>query len=195
MATVPKKRSLADMQQGRRSTPDELNDGDYLSEVLQLESSGTENALDDGLAHDAAVLGIEIPPPISVKHNGHESVCDSSVTIGSRHARTGSSGSQASISTGITSRSSTENIDGSSPVPSKRSHSRRSLSFSDYDKFILQQQQPGTGLTMYPMPPIPSDPAPSLFSVSTRKSYNSIKNGIKVRLKLRRNKASEENLK
>lgn len=195
MATISKKRSLADIQPV--DSHEEFRTSVYGREVLQLEDL-TEEAFDELLTKDAAALGINTSPPSTKPQNGHTvhtSLCESADTVVSRHARTGSSGSQASASTGMSSRSSDDSPTiGATTIPRRRSSGRKSVSFSDYDKFLLhsdKQQSNGHGFER-PLPPVP---APSIFSVSTRKSYNSIKNSIKGRFRLRRTNLSTEDLK
>ena len=186
------------MENTDASVPAEHNEDDYIREVLQLEKDQTEALLDDGIAQEAEKLGIKISRPPTPEHDqnmAHNSMCESAMTLASHHARTASTGSNGSASTGMTSRSSNEQLDSSSlPAATKRSNSRRSLSFSEYEKYLVQHEaQDFTKLGLLP-PPMPSEPAPSLFSVSTRKSYLSIKNGFKNKFKLRRTKSSQEHL-
>lgn len=170
----------------------EFNDVEYIREVLQLEEGKTEAILDNDLTALAEELGITVAQPVNMKgaaNPAHSSVCDSSTTFTTNHARTASTGSRASTSTGITSRSSNEGLNG-------HAHMRRSLSFTDYDKFIegIEAQALLSG-AMVP-PPIPTESAaPSMFSVSTRKSYQSIKSTLKQRFRLKRNKLPMEDSK
>lgn len=173
MATT-KAPPLADTPQ-ELSTMAEFNDTDYWRDVLLLDAESTEDLIDKKIIQQAAILGVEIAPP----SKGHISLCDSSVTVESRHARTGSTGSQASVSTDATSRYSSD---------VRKKENRQSTSFVEYDKF-LEQGQTGAFLAAA------SEPAPSIFSVSTRKSYSSIRSNFKNRFRLRRNKESVENLK
>ena len=198
MAPIPRKRSLADMQQGESSLPTEYNDGDYFREVLQLEEGQTEAQFDTTLTQLAEQLGITFAraaTPTEQQDVAHHSMCESSFTVTTNHARTASTGSRDSSSTGMTSRDSNEQLN--ITTPRKRSSSRRSLSFSEYERFILQAeaQTRASAPTGFIPPPMPSEPAPSLFSVSTKKSYASIKSNLKNRFKLRRTKSSRENLK
>jgi len=180
------------MKNTERSLPTDHADTQYCHDVLQLEDGLTEAAFDQILAREAENLGITIarPPTPNPKH--HISMCESAITVGSHHARTGSTGSEGSNSTGMTSRSST----GDAPtLHAKRCMTRRSLSFSEYEKYVVQTEAPAVAKPGYNIP-IPPEPAPSLFSVSTRRSYVSIKNGIKSRFRLRRTrKAVDEDLK
>jgi hypothetical protein len=191
MAPLPLKRSLADMQHTDRALPAEYNDSDYVREVLQLEGGQTEEAIDQQLVKEAEKLGITIAPPPTPKNDPHVSMCDSAITVGSHHARTGSTGSDRSHSTGMTSRSSNEHLDTSTlGRGSRRPNSRRSLSFSEYEKYLSQTEAQDAAKLGFSPPPMPSEPAPSLFSVSTRRSYVSIKNGIKNRFRFRRNRVA-----
>ena len=164
--------------------------------VLQLEGEQTEAQFDESLAKEAESLGITIsrpPTPIDSQHATHDSLCGSANTVQSHH-RTASSGSHGSASTGMTSRSSNEQLDSSTQTPQqvrKRMSARRSLSFTEYEKYLAQH---GSTKPIIPQP-IPAEPAPSLFSVSTRKSYVSIKNGFKNKFKLRRTRSSQDTVK
>lgn len=200
MAPIPpvplsRKRSLADMQHTDGTLPIEYSDSDYAHEVLQLEEGQTEEAIDQDLTTEAEKLGITLSRPLSPNGNPHISMCESAMTVGSRHARTGSTGSEGSTSTGMTSRSSHE--DNSTLYARRRSSSRRSLSFSEYEKYLAQTEAQDAAKSGFNAPPIPLEPTPSLFSVSTRRSYVSIKNGIKNRFRIRRNRSSsvDEDLK
>jgi hypothetical protein len=203
MSPLLQKRSLADLQlvdvaaTSITSPPAECNDGEYERDVLQFEEGQTEAGLDDQLSQQAEKLGIIISRPQTPAHDAPTSRCESPITVASpRHARTASTWSQDSASTGMTSNSSNEQ-DGTlaSQQIRRRSSTRRSLSVSEYEKLLTQAgpQQDGFNANL---PRIPAEPAPSLFSVSTRRSYQSIRNGFKNRLRLRRGRsASTENLK
>ncbi|EKD16785.1 IBR domain-containing protein [Drepanopeziza brunnea f. sp. 'multigermtubi' MB_m1] len=103
MSPVLRKRSLADMQEGKRTSlqqPAVLDDQDYVREVLQLEGQ-TEALLDQHLLEEAESLGIAVPIPIPIPisttpADGHyatpDSRCESANTTPSHH-RTASSGS------------------------------------------------------------------------------------------------------
>lgn len=73
-----------------------------------------------------------------------------------------------------------------------RSASRKILSFTDYEKFLVQAKAPDTAAKA--VIPIPAEPAPSLFSVLTKKSYASIKRGLN-KLGIRRGNTSAANIK
>ena len=144
IAPIPRKRSLADMQHTDGTLPAEYSDVEYAREVLQLEDGQTEEGVDQGLTKAAEKLGIRISRPSTPNGNPHISMCDSAITVGSHHARTGSTGSEESSSTGMTSRSSNEQLDSSTPPHAqKKSTSRRSLSFSEYEKYLAQTEAQG----------------------------------------------------
>lgn len=193
MSPVTRNRSLADMQHAEimRTVPAEYRDTNYFREVLQLEDGRTEADYEERLNQEAEKLGITIsrPPSLRNEHINHNSMCDSSTTVVSHHARTASSGSNGSASTGMTSRSSNEDLETSR----KRGSIRRSMSFSEYEKYLAEHDTQETRFNVFP-PPIPLEPAPSLFSVSTRKSYTSIKSGIKNKFRIRRNKSAQESI-
>jgi hypothetical protein len=162
-------------------SPEEFNDSEYFREVLQLADGSTEDAVDAALAQRACALGIAITPSANL-HNGDSSMCESAATEESERARTGSSGSHVSASTCMTSpRSSNEIM--SNGEDGQRDGMRRSVSFSEYDRFLGQVNIP-TAVAA----PVSSNPAPSLFSVSTKRSMISIRNGIMSRFALRKAK-------
>lgn len=176
------------MQNTDVSLPEEYNDKDYEREVLKLEDRN-EEAVDEELVQQAAELGIDVSPAPPTTQNGHISVCESTATSSSLRPRTDSTGSQESTSTVLTFRSSDgQFLNGTSPVLRPRISKKRSLSFSEYDRYLAlieaQQQVAING----PTHPKPSQPAPSIFSVTTRTSYTTIKSSFKRRFKLRRSK-------
>jgi IBR domain, a half RING-finger domain len=188
MTSTPKMPSLADLQQ-----PDalpEFSDRQYARDVLCLENT-TEETFDEELSKEAAALGIEIPGIVSEIREGHVSLCDSTATVTSRLTRAGSTESQESTSTGATSRSQTRQPPANSTsISQKQSRGQRFLSFSEYEKFLAQadaQSPDGLGVCA-----IPSEPALSILSLSTRKSYKSVKDGVKSRLKFRKDRVSTD---
>lgn len=178
------------MQHADATIPAEYNDADYFREVLQLDEAQTEAFLNDELTRQAEVLGITIRTSLTPTQHAHDSMCESAVTVVS-HQRTASTGSQGSNSTGMTSTSSNEHSDDFTPVQTrKRSTARSSLSFSEYEKYLAQvEKQYVSKLGSVPAP-MAAEPAPSLFSVSTRKSYQSFRNGFKNRFRVRRKTAT-----
>ncbi|PQE06835.1 IBR domain-containing protein [Rutstroemia sp. NJR-2017a WRK4] len=184
-------RSHVDMQHNDAVRPAEFNDDEYNREVLQLEGKGqTETLLDERLNKEAEKLGISITEPTAILEDLIETSFSDSAAADSDHTRTASSVSQNSSSTGLTSRSSTENLENSSTTPfcGTRSTSRRSLSFHDYEKYLEQIDEQNTK-SVHPVPAIPpSEPAVSLFSISTRRSYASFKNGLRKKIFARRSR-------
>lgn len=200
MAPIPQKRHHDDMQHPTTciTSPTEYNDSDYIREVLQFEDGQTETVFDDGLLQQAERLGITISRPQSPTQNA--SMCQSPTTDASHHARTASSGSRESTSTAMTVDSfGGQDADFSSSTQTqmrKRPSTRRSLSFSEYEKYLEQTTAQQASQLVFSPPPIPVESAPSIFSVSSRKSYQSLRNGIKNKFRLRRGRnASMDNLK
>lgn len=165
----------------------EFDDAEYAREVLQLEGDAAEEVCDGELAKEAEVLGITISRPSTPGGAAHHSVRESALTATTHHARTTSSRSQGSISTGLTSRSSSAD----SMQTRKRSNRRRSLSFSGYEKYATQTRPQNPPVLPFP-PPLPAEPAGSLFSVSTRRSFASVRSGLKNRFRLRRSKSTQD---
>lgn len=185
------------MQNSALPSPIEYNDSEYFHEVLQLEDGETEALLDQTLAELAAKLGIIISRPTTPKEDENQnpaqsSMRESAITVGTNHARTASTESRKSNSTGITSRSSNDQLHDVTRRP--KPDVRRSLSFAEYEKFLLQAEAQAFSSTGFVPPPIPLEQSPSLFSVSTRKSYQSIRSNFKSRFRLRRGKGSREDL-
>ncbi|KAF4612605.1 hypothetical protein G7Y89_g15574 [Cudoniella acicularis] len=194
---VLRKRSVAEMQHPDAGEPLEYRERDYAREVLQLADSQTEALVDDALVREAETLGITVPRPATAKTDQYggeneNSISESALTVVSHHARTASSASQGSNSTSLTSRSSIDFcvLDAPRPPCKKRPTSRRSLSFSEYEKYLAQAEAQDKAHTGFVPPPLPTEPAPSLFSVSTKKSYASIKKGLKSRLRFCRTNSS-----
>src|SRR3569833_2049513 len=144
--------------------PPELSEAGYLREVLHLTARQTEADVVDELIAKASALGIATASRPSTPGKADISSADS----------------DASASTALTSPS----IHGAPalepPSPALRRRRSKSLSFSQYDKYLAQVdpnlEQPKFRLEA------PPEPAPSLFSVSTRKSYQSIKRVLKNRV-------------
>jgi hypothetical protein len=193
MASIPKKRSLADMQLAGGSLSQEFNDADYDREVLQLEGT-CETAVDQALMREATTLGVDPSQIFVASQKGHISVCDSAATVGSEHIRTSSMESETSASTGITSISANERSTASVPPITRKISEKRPLSFSAYDRFLAQLEAQEQARIEALGHIASSKRAPSIFSVSTQKSYNGLKGSFKGHFKLRRNKASTGDL-
>lgn len=175
-------RSHLEMQHNEAAQPIEYNDDEYFREVLQLEGQEqTEIQFDEKLNKEAEKLGISITGPSADETNDNH-LCESPFT---HHTHTTSSISQDSDSTGLTSRSSNEQLDISIPQPWKRPATSRSLSFQGYEKYVKQVDAQCAIPLPPPIPVCSPEPAPSIFSISTRRSYASIKNGIRIRLRLK----------
>ncbi|KAK8103763.1 IBR domain-containing protein [Apiospora kogelbergensis] len=182
--------------------PPELSDAEFLSQVLQTRADNTERWLND-LINEAASLGISISRPSTALSAPAEPsnfrTAESSVTLETSHTRTASSGSNGSSSTAMTSDDDNQhhcppqkpNHDNNNNTTTSFLARRRSrnLTFSQYDKYLAQINPNMTQPKFLPIPPIPREraSAPSLFSVSTKKSYNGLRNGI---LKIRRKRKS-----
>ncbi|APA15767.1 hypothetical protein sscle_15g105370 [Sclerotinia sclerotiorum 1980 UF-70] len=176
-------RSHLDVQHNEAAQPIEYNDDDYCREVLRLEGQEkTEIQFDERLNKEAESLGISITGP-SADERIDSPLCESPFTD-SQHTNTASSISQDSDSTGLTSTSSDEQLDiALTPQPWKQHMARKSLSFHDYEKYVKQIDAQSAIPLPPPIPVSSPEPAPSLFSISSRRSYKSFKNGIKLRLR------------
>ncbi|KAI9819293.1 MAG: hypothetical protein M1827_007450 [Pycnora praestabilis] len=168
----------------------------YRSEVLQLDSGQTESAVDDQLLREARALGI-------AKSHSHTSTpiatSESAVTLPTLPIRSGSITSQATESTGLTSRSSHELRHPSQPVapasPSRRrTFNAKSLVVTEYEKFLAnaQAQDRSTSARGRKPPPVPSIPrsnsTPSIISATSRRSSYSVKRGLSRFTKLSKSK-------
>lgn len=161
---------------------DELNDAAFVVEVLL--SGHTEEQLEEDLIAKATALGVSIPrPPSLAEKNGDES----DDTLSSSHARNTSSGSAETAIALVTSNQSSQpetRIPTQSPTrpqPGPRARSR-SLNFSTYDKYLSQLEPNLCQPRFLKRTPAPTGSMPSVFSFRTRKSYISIKNGLKSRV-------------
>jgi hypothetical protein len=190
-AMETKKRSLAVMRDAQSDAfcPPEYDDAVYRSEVLQLEMGQTEELLDHFYHREALDLGIDVSQDSVDDFPGDSSNSASTGTVTSANVRSRTT-SRASRSTDITAPSyhtrepSIKDSKSSSPRR-KNVPLRRSLSFSEYEKFLAYTQardlisSPSIPIVTI-IPPLLTPPSstPSLFSVSTKKSYFSIKRGF-----------------
>ncbi|KUI73469.1 putative E3 ubiquitin-protein ligase ARI10 [Cytospora mali] len=168
---------------------DELNDAAFVVEVLR--SGHTEEQLEEDLITKATALGISIPRPPSPAEKNDCSGADSDATLSPSHVRNSSSGSGetavAAIKSNQSSRSNTS-AEAQGPtyaIPSPRARSR-SLNFSTYDKYLSQVEPNLCQPKFLKHLPAATDSAPSIFSDRTRRSYISIKNGLKAKVRWRR---------
>ncbi|TAQ89517.1 hypothetical protein B7494_g2171 [Chlorociboria aeruginascens] len=189
MAPIMSQRLLEDIKM-------QCDEGGYLREVLQLGDGERESLLDEHLQQEASRLGIPIAVPTIADEEAYIPLRDSAITVESHRVRTASTVSRASSSTGKTSRLSDEDDHLSLGDGVERSALKRPLSFSEYDRFLAHMgpQKPSTMLNSPSIPPIPAEPPPSLFSVSTKRSISSVKSRLKTRFKLRRKKRSMDGL-
>lgn len=163
----------------------ELNDVDYLVEVLQPEDNVSEEEIAKGLATRAEALGIAIRPHTPLEHSNIGAGSDT--TAASTHVRNTSAGSNETTDTALTTPSSPttacpESLDQANLSTSPRARPR-CLTFSQYDKY-LAQVEPNLNQPRFIKQTIPmTDTTASIFSVSTRKSVVSIKNGIKAKVR------------
>lgn len=172
--------NTSDMNLGS-TTLAELNDGDYLTEVLRRADRVSEADIERALERTAETLGISIRPHTPTQHTNGSA--DSPL---SSHGRNTSTGSNDTTHTALTTVPSTPSIPCAephfTPSPSPRSRAR-SLTFSQYDKY-LAQVEPSLVQPKFLKQTSPStDALPSLFGATTRKSVMSIKNGIKAKVR------------
>ncbi|KAI1876176.1 uncharacterized protein JN550_001672 [Neoarthrinium moseri] len=156
------------------TAPPELAESSFFTEVLQI-SPGDASAILDSLMARAASLGIAASRPSTALSTAGQpntsSTADPSVTLETSHARTASTGSKASVSTTLTSAFSDDGI----PEPAANTVTRkrsRNLTFSYYDKYLAQVNPHLHQSKFISFPPTERhNSTPSLFSVSSRKSY------------------------
>jgi hypothetical protein len=173
----------------------ELTESDFLNEVLLVPTSNTETFL-EGLIAKATSLGIPTSRSSSVLSiTGKASTfstsgAESHVTIDTSHARTASTGSKGSASTRLTSTSSEDGIQEITNNVLMRKRSRI-LTFAQYEKYLAQVNPNLNQPKFLALPTTErASSTPSLFSVSTRKSYIGLRNGLsKMR---RRNKSTPQ---
>ncbi|KAI0169742.1 hypothetical protein GGR52DRAFT_480457 [Hypoxylon sp. FL1284] len=174
----------SDPANGQDGAPPELEDADYLSQVLQRSPDEAEAYLEQ-LITKATNLGIAISRPstaASMDNKQNPSGAESSVTIDTNHVRTASTNSHGSASTNMTSHSSSN--EHTEPlgriITRKRS---RALTFAQYENYLAQADPTLNQPKFMSSSTIEAESAPSLFSVSTNRSYISFKRGLS---KLRR---------
>ncbi|OHF03436.1 IBR domain-containing protein [Colletotrichum orchidophilum] len=168
------------------TTPED-GEAEYSAQVLRLSSQRSEAIVEEELLAKATALGISTSRFSHDKRNTSSAESQTS-TIATQHVRTFSTASRGSASTTLTSHPSLNAVPIAADVPPQSLARKRSksLSFSQYDKYLSQidpnMHQPKIQKTP---PPIPHDTsAHSLFSVTSRRSYFSIKEGMrKIRWK------------
>ncbi len=153
-------------------TQDEVDENDYLRQVLQLTGGETEDALDNALESEAAAAGIPTANP--PKRNWDHSLCESIITSTTGHARTGSTASQSSFSTKATTPRSSDEKDISSVVSQHRQDKRASVSFSEYERFLAKT-------SLCSAPPTPRStisPGASTYSLRAPSLDRLVENGV-----------------
>jgi hypothetical protein len=168
--------------------PELLNEEGYLKEVLHITAKQSEAEVVDELVAKASALGIATTvtsrPTTPDKQN--ISSAESATTAGTRHARTQSTDSAASHSTALTAYSFVVTAKAEAPLKVTVKRSSKGLNFAQYERY-LTQIDPNLIQPKLPKPPAPpSQVAPSLFSVSTRKSFVGIKKSLKTRVPWKR---------
>ncbi len=154
----------------------ELSETRYLAEVLHLTARQTEDDVVDELIARAEALGIATVTRPSTPERPNMSSANSATT---GHARNSSTDSNASTSTAPTTPSSTHesppaDMAGLAVIRRKS----KTLSFTQYDKYLTLVDRNLKQPKFAHQPPPEPDVAPSIFSVSTRKSYRSIKRSL-----------------
>lgn len=168
------------------TTPDD-GEAEYRAQVLRLSSQRSEADVEEELVAKATALGIPTSRFAHDKRNTSSAESQTS-TIATQHVRTFSNASRDSASTTLTSHPSLHAVPIAADVPPHSLARKRSksLSFSQYDKYLSQIDPNIHQPKIQKAPPaIPHDTtAHSLFSVTSRRSYFSIKEGIrKIRWK------------
>ncbi|KAI1320422.1 hypothetical protein F5Y16DRAFT_83933 [Xylariaceae sp. FL0255] len=160
----------------------EAREQEYIDEVLRLSPPKSPQAYLDSLIMKVERLGIsQIRPhtPTSITSGKRSpSGAESNETLGtSHHDRTFSTASRGSAETSLTSQSSEDGHDFAGRFLSRRRS--RGPFLAQYDNYLIQTNQSRTQMKIPPSERLPDqDTARSLFSVSTRKSYASLKKTI-----------------
>ncbi|KAK4229918.1 ribonucleases P/MRP protein subunit POP1 [Podospora fimiseda] len=140
MAPSPLSPALADPADNNPVGPPELSDVDYLREVLLVQSADiTEDVIERELVDKAAALGVDLPigRRLVYEELNHVSADDSAETLIIQHNRTISTSSNATTTSGLTSRHSTV-ISATLTESSSVRRRSRSLTFSHYEKYLSQ---------------------------------------------------------
>ncbi|KAI9776046.1 MAG: hypothetical protein M1839_000649 [Geoglossum umbratile] len=178
--------------------PLELDKILYESEVLELENGQLEESLDEGYAREASSLGVSVNQSHEATRPCETPTSESIVTVASSHLRS-KSASKGSQSTGTTSHTSADDCETEKPtIPetksrlrSRRLTLRRSLSFTEYERFLAEAQAQALYPTggSYPLAP-PTSPAPSVFSVSSKKPIFNLRHPLRRLPRFRRSQAT-----
>lgn len=161
---------------------DEVDDGDYLTEVLLLLDGQTEESLDSALEEEATASGV--PATLhGMSRAWDSSLCEAIIASASKHARYGSNGSQSSISSRLTSPRSSNDKTLSSSID-QASVKRTSVSFSEYEKFLSKSSLSATTTPLSRSSSTPnfarlSSERPSMSSSPSRKPVTSFRHGLR----------------
>lgn len=167
----------------------ELSEYEFLSQVLRLSPDKTEAQADNELVVKANAAGIAASLP-TVANRRHIPSAISSPALLNCPDHTFSTTSEASASSALTPHSSVYYP--SSPLIGLSepgfAMDPDSLTFSQYEKYLAFLES--SVLPASPCTPPASDiAAQSLFSVSTKKSFSSVKTGFKNRIRWRKRSA------
>ncbi|KAI0147528.1 IBR domain-containing protein [Xylariaceae sp. FL1272] len=181
--------------QGVDNALPEVRESEYQTEVLRPSADGP-NAYLGELMMRAANLGISLArtstDDVSATDKRNTLGVESNITFDTSHTRTVSTGSHDSVSTTLTSHSSSDGHDFTGKFLARRRS--RGLSFTQYNTYLTQiEPKPGQQKLSSFTSAADFNPAPSLFSVTTRKSYASIKKTI-FRMRGRRRTSPDEPL-
>ncbi|KAK3330463.1 hypothetical protein B0H66DRAFT_63160 [Apodospora peruviana] len=201
--------SPADLASDVLTRPPELSDVDYLREVLGRSDGETEAQVEEALAAKAGTLGIELPLPrpsaakvVLPNNNALDDDAESpggNGTLVSQHGRAASTSSNSTTTTGLTSQTShrstvipatlTESTNVTAAAASSRRSRSKSLSFSQYEKY-LSQVGPTLHQPKFLNPPSPRLERPIGTLMGTgggaRRSVRDFKRSIAGRLRRRR---------
>ncbi|KAJ9155251.1 RBR-type E3 ubiquitin transferase [Pleurostoma richardsiae] len=172
----------------------ELSDANYAAEVLRLTAKQSEADIDSELAAEAAGLGISSSEVSAAAEEGDEaklSTAEPDISAGlNHHVRNASNASDGSAATAITTHSSTtgatsEDYKGVNGANITKTRSK-SLSFSQYDKFLALVDSNLSQPTLVNQPIHGRERTTSILSTGRRMSYAGFRNGIKARIHPRR---------
>ncbi|KAK5998815.1 putative E3 ubiquitin-protein ligase ARI10-like protein [Cladobotryum mycophilum] len=164
----------------------ELNDSDFITHVLHLPADKSEAQIDNDLVARASAVGIAATLP-SVASKRHTSSALSYTTFATFQDRSFSTASNGSYSTVLTPRSSIYGLP-SPIIGSELDEGRRDskcLSFSQYERYLAALDNPDQPKFLS-APPVIDGSTQSVFSVSTRKSFSSVRTGLRSRIRWRK---------
>ncbi|KAH8838383.1 hypothetical protein MCOR21_011101 [Pyricularia oryzae] len=186
----------------------ELSEARYFSQVFSASGSSTEAGIDRALAAKAAALGISTvpspqPPRLSLPYEPSDHQTPDQQTNFSRRATSDLDHSLgigvsdipssprplsnvADYAASTTPALANSNSQGA-PLSKKRS---RNLSFSQYDKYLAHVDPNLKQPKFVKESPVVPEPAPSLFSIGSRRSLVSFKRTLKTKVRWRRSAVS-----